>query len=402
MELDAAGAAQGKAGTLRHGVFRTVTGTDAMGLGLAAVAALSGLKLTYCSYPITPASALLHFLAGLKGRGVTTFQAEDEIASATAAIGASYAGGLGVTASSGPGLALKGEALGLAVAVELPLLTIDVQRAGPSTGMPTKPEQADLNLAMYGRHGEAPLPVLAPATPAECFPIVIEAARIAMKYMTPVLVLSDAYIANAAEPWELPDVDALPGLAPAFRTEPAGFQPFGRDANTLARPWAKPGTAGLAHRIGGLERAVDSGDISYDPANHEAMSRLRAAKIDGIAADTPPCELEGGAEQGDLLVIGWGSTYGAIVEAAERLTRRGCAVGHLHLRQLWPLPRGLADILKRFRAVAVPELNHGQLTRLIRSEFLVDARAICQMSGQPFKVAHLEAELDACLPGTAP
>ena len=402
LELDAAGAAQGKAGTLRHGVFRTVTGTDAMGLGLAAVAALSGLKLTYCSYPITPASALLHFLAGLKGRGVTTFQAEDEIASATAAIGASYAGGLGVTASSGPGLALKGEALGLAVAVELPLLTIDVQRAGPSTGMPTKPEQADLNLAMYGRHGEAPLPVLAPATPAECFPIVIEAARIAMKYMTPVLVLSDAYIANAAEPWELPDADALPGLAPAFRTEPAGFQPFGRDADTLARPWAKPGTAGLAHRIGGLERAVGSGDISYDPANHEAMSRLRAAKIDGITADTPPCELEGGAERGDLLVIGWGSTYGAIVEAVQRLRRRGVAVGHVHLRQLWPLPQGLAAILKRFRVVAVPELNHGQLTRLIRSEFLVDARAICQMSGQPFKVAHLEAELDACLPGTAP
>lgn len=402
LELDAAGTAQGKPGTPRHGVFRTVTGTDAMGLGLAAVAALSGLKLTYCSYPITPASALLHFLAGLQGRGVTTFQAEDEIASATAAIGASYAGGLGVTASSGPGLALKGEALGLAVAVELPLLAIDVQRAGPSTGMPTKPEQADLNLAMYGRHGEAPLPVLAPATPTECFPTVIEAARIAMKYMTPVLVLSDAYIANAAEPWELPDVDALPGLAPAFRAEPAGFQPFGRDPDTLARPWAKPGTAGLAHRIGGLERAEGSGDISYDPANHEAMSRLRAAKIDGIAADAPPCQLEGGAAAGELLVIGWGSTYGAIVEAVQRMRRRGVAVGHIHLRQLWPLPRNLGDILKRFRAVAVPELNHGQLTRLIRSEFLVDARAICQMSGQPFKVAHLEAELGACLPGAAP
>lgn len=402
LELDAAGTAQGKPGTPRHGVFRTVTGTDAMGLGLAAVAALSGLKLTYCSYPITPASALLHFLAGLQGRGVTTFQAEDEIASATAAIGASYAGGLGVTASSGPGLALKGEALGLAVAVELPLLAIDVQRTGPSTGMPTKPEQADLNLAMYGRHGEAPLPVLAPATPTECFPTVIEAARIAMKYMTPVLVLSDAYIANAAEPWELPDVDALPGLAPAFRTEPAGFQPFGRDPDTLARPWAKPGTAGLAHRIGGLERAEGSGDISYDPANHEAMSRLRAAKIDGIAADAPPCQLEGGAAAGELLVIGWGSTYGAIVEAVQRLQQRGVAVGHVHLRQLWPLPRNLGDILKRFRAVAVPELNHGQLTRLIRSEFLVDARAICQMSGQPFKVARLEAELGACLPGVAP
>ena len=401
IELDAGDAPQAQRTARRGGVFRTVTGTDAMGLGLAAVAALAGLKLTYCSYPITPASALLHFLAGLKGRGVTTFQAEDEIASATAAIGASYAGGLGITASSGPGLALKGEALGLAVAVELPLVAIDVQRAGPSTGMPTKPEQADLFLALFGRHGEAPLPVLAPATPAECFGSVIEAARIAMKYMTPVVVLSDAYIANAAQAWPLPDVDTLPDLTPRFHTEPRGFQPFERDPDTLARPWARPGTAHLAHRIGGLERDANSGDISYDPDNHEAMGRLRAAKIAGIADDAPPAEMEGGAERGDLLVVGWGSTYGAIAEAVERLTREGHAVGHLHLRQLMPFPRGVADILKRFRAIAVPELNHGQLARLLRSEFLVDARPICQLSGQPFKVAHLAAKLAACLPDGA-
>lgn len=401
IELDAGGAPQAQRTSRRGGLFRTVTGTDAMGLGLAAVAALAGLKLTYCSYPITPASALLHFLAGLKGRGVTTFQAEDEIASATAAIGASYAGGLGVTASSGPGLALKGEALGLAVAVELPLVAIDVQRAGPSTGMPTKPEQADLFLALFGRHGEAPLPVLAPATPAECFGSVIEAARIAMKYMTPVVVLSDAYIANAAQAWPLPDVDTLPDLTPRFHTEPRGFQPFKRHPDTLARPWATPGTADLAHRIGGLERDADSGDISYDPDNHEAMGRLRAAKIAGIADDAPRAEMEGGAERGDLLVVGWGSTYGAIVEAVERLTRQGHAVGHLHLRQIMPFPRGVADILKRFRAIAVPELNHGQLARMLRSEFLVDARPICQLSGQPFKVASLAAKLAACLPDGA-
>ena len=399
LELDAGKAAQGTRGELHHGRFRTVAGTEAMGLGLAAVAALSGLKLTYCSYPITPASALLHFLAGLKGRGIVTFQAEDEIASATAAIGASYAGGLGVTASSGPGLALKAEALGLAVAVELPLLAIDVQRAGPSTGMPTKPEQADLNLALYGRHGEAPLPVLAPATPSECFRIVIEAARIAMTYMTPVLVLSDAYIANAAEPWELPDVDALPDIAPQFAADGAHFQPYARNPQTLARPWAKPGTPHLAHRVGGLERADITGNISYDPDNHQHMSDVRAAKIDGIAGHLPPCAIESGPDRGDVLALGWGSTYGAIAEAVQRLNANGAAVSHLHLRQLWPLPANLGEVLRRFRTVAVAELNHGQLARLIRSEFLVDAKSIGQLSGQPFKVATLEAALANCLSG---
>lgn len=393
MELDAGEAALGSRGELHHGLFRTITGTDAMGLGLAAVAALSGLKVTYCSYPITPASALLHFLASLKGRGIVTFQAEDEIAAATAAIGASYAGGLGVTTSSGPGFALKAEALGLAVAAELPLLAIDVQRAGPSTGMPTKAEQADLNLALYGRHGEAPLPVLAPATPSECFDVVLEAARIATTHMTPVIVLSDAYIANAAEPWELPDVDALPTITPTFRTDPAGFEPFMRDPETLARPWAKPGTPGLAHRIGGIERASGHGDISYDPDNHQEMTDLRAEKISRVAWDGLDHEIDNGATEGDLLVIGWGSTYGAIEEAVTRLTREGLAVGHLHLRQLSPLPPNLGAILARFRQVAVAELNKGQLVRLIRSEFLVDAQSITQVNGLPFKVSVLEAAL---------
>ena len=393
MELDAGDAAIGSTGELHHGTYRTITGTDAMGLGLAAVAALSGQKITYCSYPITPASALLHFLASLKGRGVVTFQAEDEIAAITAAIGASYAGGLGVTASSGPGLALKAEALGLAVAAELPLIVVDVQRAGPSTGMPTKPEQADLNLALYGRHGEAPVPVLAPATPSECFRIMIEAARISMTHMTPVIVLSDAYIANAAEPWELPDVDDLPSIEPTFRTDPDGFEPFARDPETLARPWATPGTPGLAHRIGGIERASGSGNISYDPDNHQQMSDLRAEKVALVANDGLRHEIDSGVDEGEVLVIGWGSTYGAIEDAVSRLSRSGFAVGHLHLRQLWPLPPNLGAILNRFKVVVVAELNQGQLSRLIRSEYLVDARSITQTDGQPFKVSTIVAAL---------
>ncbi len=393
MELDAGESGHGAEAEIHKGVFRTVTGTDAMGLGLAAAAALSGLKLTYCSYPITPASALLHYLASIRGRGIVTFQAEDEVAAITAAIGASYAGGLGVTASAGPGLSLKTEALGLAVAVELPLLVIDVQRAGPSTGMPTKPEQADLNLALYGRHGEAPLPVLAPATPSECFRIMIEAARIAMTFMTPVIVLSDAYIANAAQPWELPDADALPAIVPSFRSEPTGFEPYARDPDTLARPWATPGTPALAHRIGGLERADVTGNISYDPENHQRMTDLRAEKIARVAEQGLDHEIDCGVSSGDLLVIGWGSTYGAIEETIDTLRREGLSVGHLHLRQLWPLPTNLGAILARFRSVAVVEMNQGQLVRLIRSEFLVDAQSITQTSGQPFKVRTIEAAL---------
>lgn len=395
MELDAGDAAMGSQGELAHGTYRTVTGTEAMGLGLAAVAALSGQQLTYCSYPITPASALLHYLAGLRGKGVVTFQAEDEIAAVTAALGASYAGGLGITASSGPGLALKAEALGLAVAAELPLIVINVQRAGPSTGMPTKPEQADLNMALYGRHGEAPLPVLAPATPSECFLIMIEAARIAMTHMTPVIVLSDAYIANAATPWMLPDVDALPDIRPQFRTDPDGFQPFDRDPETLARPWAKPGTPGLAHRLGGIERAAGSGHISYDADNHQRMSDLRAEKIARVADNGLDHEIDSGVTEGDVLVVGWGSTYGALEEAVNNLAGEGLSLGHLHLRQLCPLPKNLGAILSRFRDVVVVELNQGQLVRLIRSEFLVDATSVTQMDGHPFKVSTIETELRA-------
>ena len=278
---------------------------------------------------------------------------------------------------------------------------IDVQRAGPSTGMPTKPEQADLNLALYGRHGEAPLPVLAPATPSECFRIMIEAARIAMTYMTPVIVLSDAYIANAAEPWELPDADALPSIAPTFRSDPAGFEPFARDPDTLARPWATPGTPALAHRIGGLERADGSGNISYDPENHQRMTDLRAEKISRVAEQGLDHEIDSGASSGDLLVIGWGSTYGAIEDAVSGLMRAGLAVGHLHLRQLWPLPPNLGEILARFGSVAVVEMNQGQLVRLIRSEFLVDAKSITQTSGLPFKVSTIEAALRRLLHGLA-
>lgn len=393
MELDAGAAAVGSQGALHKGIFRTITGTDATGLGLAAVAALSGQKLTYCSYPITPASALLHFLANMKGRGIVTFQAEDEIAAITAAIGASYAGGLGITASSGPGLALKTEAIGLAVATELPLIVIDVQRAGPSTGMPTKPEQADLNLALHGRHGEAPVPVLAPATPSECFLIMIEAARIAMEYMTPVIVLSDAYIANAAEPWELPKVDELPSIAPTFRTEREDFEPYSRKSETLARPWVKPGTPGLAHRISGLERAADSGHISYDAENHQKMSDLRSKKIARVAGNGLNHAIDTGVEEGDVLVIGWGSTFGAIEAAVEQLSRSGHAVGHMHLRQIWPLPPNLEAILSRFQNVVVAEINQGQLVKLIRSEYLVNARSITQIDGQPFKVSTIIAAL---------
>ncbi|MCB9948220.1 MAG: 2-oxoacid:acceptor oxidoreductase subunit alpha [Rhodospirillaceae bacterium] len=375
------------------GLYRTVTGTDAMAMGLAAVAACSGLKVSYCTYPITPASALLHVLARLRGQGVVTFQAEDEIAAVCAAVGASYAGGLGVTGSSGPGMALKAEAMGLAVAAELPLIAIDVQRAGPSTGMPTKAEQGDLTMAIHGRHGEAPCCVLAPATPSDCFDAAIEAARIAIGHMTPVIILSDAYIANAAEPWRVPDADALPDITPVFRTDPAGFQPFLRDAETLARPWVRPGTPELVHRIGGLERSADTGHISYDPANHDRMTRLRDEKIARIAETAPPARIEEGPESGDILVVGWGSTYGPLKSATRRVRARGHAVGHLHLRMLWPLPRGLEDILRSFKRIVVAEMNSGQLREIIRARFLLPAEGFNQVTGQPLKSGDVEAHV---------
>lgn len=375
------------------GIYRTITGTDASVMGFAAVAALSGVRLHYCSYPITPASAVLHGLAKLRGQGISTFQAEDEIAAACAAVGASYAGSLGVTGTSGPGLALKAEALGLAVATELPLIVLNVQRAGPSTGMPTKTEQADLMMAIHGRHGEAPLPVLAPARPSECFDLMIEAARIAMTYMTPVIVLSDAFVANAAEPWRLPDVAALPDITPAYRTEPADFQPFQRDPESLARPWVRPGTPGLAHRLGGLERADGSGHISYDAENHQRMTNLRAEKMNRVAGSYAPLEIDGGVDEGDLLVIGWGSTHGALQSATESLCTAGKRVGHLQLRNLYPLPPDLGDICARYQHVVVAELNTGQLRSLIRDQLLIAADGINQISGQPFSVADLVTRL---------
>ncbi|MCG8559385.1 MAG: 2-oxoacid:acceptor oxidoreductase subunit alpha [Hyphomicrobiales bacterium] len=371
---------------------RMISGTEAMARGIAAVSMLAGRDVLYCSYPITPASALLHSLARIGG-GVQTFQAEDEIAAASAAIGASYAGSLGVTASSGPGLALKTEALGLAVAAELPLVVIDVQRAGPSTGMPTKPEQSDLTMAIHGRHGEAPCPVLAPATPSDCFSVMIDAAEMAVSAMTPVIVLSDAYLANAASDWEAPDVGALPDLTQSPAGIETPFAPFARNPETLARPWVPPGTSGLAHRIGGLEKQDGSGDISYDPANHEEMVRLRTEKIARIADRQPQIEIETGVETGDLLVVGWGSTYGAIKRAVRELNADGHRVGHVHIRQLWPLQRGLAEAFDRFERVLTAEMNTGQLASILRSELVRPVDCISHVTGQPFRVADLKSRL---------
>lgn len=377
-----------------HTDSRAITGTDAMALGLAAVSTCSGLQLTYCTYPITPASALLHALAKLKGKGVVTYQAEDEISAATAAIGASYAGSLGITASSGPGIALKGESLGLAVATELPLIVIDVQRAGPSTGMPTKAEQTDLNIAAYGRHGEAPCPILAPAKPAECFDIMLEAARLATTYMTPVFVMSDAYLANAAEPWQAPDVSKLPDLTPAFITENfEGFHPFIRNKETLARPWVKPGTEGLEHRIGGLEKDENSGHISYDPENHQRMTELRAQKINKIATDGYQAEIEVGPQDGDVAILGWGSTHGALKTAVEQLNTDGHKVAHIHLRQVIPLPQNLEALLRQYEKVIVAEINSGQLRSLIRSEYLIPAEGLNKVTGQPFHIDEVKNAL---------
>ena len=377
---------------------KIISGTHAMALGIAAVAALAERDVVYCSYPITPASALLHALARFEG-GVRTFQAEDEIASACAAIGASYAGCIGVTASSGPGLALKTEALGLALTAELPLIAIDVQRAGPSTGMPTKPEQSDLQMAIFGRHGESPCPVLAPSTPEDCFWIMIEAARIATEAMTPVIVLSDAYLANAASDWVPPDAAKLPDISIAAPEVNGEFQPYARDEERLARPWVIPGTPDLAHRIGGLEKENGSGNISYDPANHAKMTRLRAEKVACVADRLPPVELEDGPEDAELLVIGWGSTWGAIKQAVTELNADGKKIAHVHLRHLWPLPRGLRELIAKYPKAVTVELNTGQLAAVLRSEFLAPVEAIGQVTGQPFKVSDLKAELTGKLEG---
>jgi 2-oxoglutarate ferredoxin oxidoreductase subunit alpha len=389
--------------TLEPGTYRNVTGNTALSIGLVAASVQSGLPLFLAGYPITPASDILQELAARKSFGVKTMQAEDEIASAGAALGASFAGYLGATVTSGPGLDLKSETIGLAISMELPLLVIDVQRAGPSTGMPTKTEQADLLHAMFGRHGEAPLPIVAPSTPVDCFDIMLEATRIALKYRTPVIILSDAFLATGSEPWRLPDVESLPDLRTAFQfaTQPnapgengGDFWPFIRDPETLARPWAIPGTPGLEHRIGGLEKGDGKGDIEYSPENHHKMTLLRAAKIAGIAKDIPALEVndpDGGAK---LLVLGWGSTFGPIRAACRRLRKKGHAIAHAHLRHLNPFPENLGTILRSYDRVVIPENNLGHLLKLVRAEFLVDAKGFHKVAGTPFKAAELEGELE--------
>jgi 2-oxoglutarate ferredoxin oxidoreductase subunit alpha len=384
---------------LAPGTYRNITGNEATALGFVVAAKKAGRELVYGSYPITPASDILHQLATYKNFGVKTFQAEDEIAAIGSAIGASYGGALGMTASSGPGIALKSEAMNLAVMVELPLIVIDVQRAGPSTGMPTKTEQTDLLMAMFGRNGESPVPIVAPATPAECFDYAIEAVRLALKYMTPVIYLSDGFLANGSEPWRVPDVAALPQMAVANHTDKATFQPYNRDPDTLARPWAVPGTPGLEHRIGGLEKADITGNVSYDPENHHRMTMLRAAKVAGISDDIPPLTIFG-PDTGDVLVVGWGSTYGAIRSAVERLQAEGWAVSHAHLRHMNPMPDNTEQVLRSFKHVLVPEVNLGQLSLLLRAKFLIDIKGLNKVRGKPYRIVEIKQAVEALLSGT--
>ena len=374
--------------TIAPGKYRNITGNTATALGFVCAATKAGRPLFLGSYPITPASDVLHELSGWKQYGVYTFQAEDEIAGIGAALGAAFGGAIAITTTSGPGMNLKAETVGLALAVELPIVVTDIQRAGPSTGMPTKTEQADLLMAMYGRHGESPVPVLAAATPADCFRMAFEAVRIAVKYMTPVVLLTDGYLANGAEPWLIPDPATLPEVPVAFRTEASGFFPYLRDEETLSRPWVVPGTPGLEHRIGGLEKEYLTGNVSYAPTNHEQMIRVRARKIAGIIREIPPLEVFGPPE-GELLVVGWGSTYGSITQAVRELQAAGHAVAQVHLRHLNPLPPDLGGILRRYRHVLVPEMNLGQLVRLIRAEYLVDAIGFNKIQGRPFKVSEI-------------
>ncbi len=391
MELDGFGAYTVPPAPIPPGQYRTVTGAESMAWGLVVGAGLADKEMLFASYPITPASVILHHLARLSDYRVTTFQAEDEIAAVCAAIGASYAGSIGVTSSSGPGIALKGEALGLAVAVELPLVVINSQRAGPSTGMPTKTEQADLFQAVFGRNGDAPMAVLAARSPGDAFDVAVEATRIALTYMTPVMVLTDGYINNAAEPWRIPDVREMAPIKAPYHTQAEGFHPFARDPETLARPWAVPGTPGLAHRIGGIERDALTGNISYDPANHQKMTDLRAAKVRGIADSYGPLEMAAGKPGAALIVAGWGSTYGAINEAVQELIDEGADIAHVHLRHIWPLHPDLGDVLRSAGQIVVPEMNNGQLLTLLRSEYLIDARPLDQVTGQPFRVGDLKA-----------
>jgi 2-oxoglutarate ferredoxin oxidoreductase subunit alpha len=396
-----------KPATFEKGEYVQVTGNQALAWGLITAARLAGLSLFLGSYPITPASDILHELSRRKEFGVRTFQAEDEIAGIGAALGAAFGGALGVTTTSGPGLDLKSETLGLAMDLELPLLVVDVQRGGPSTGLPTKTEQADLLHALYGRHGEAPVPILAPQTPSDCFAVAIEATRIAVKYRTPVIVLSDGYLANGAEPWRLPDLAALEQIDPAFASEPnhadddgnPEFWPYIRDPETLARPWAPPGIPGLEHRIGGLEKEDGSGNVSYEGVNHERMVHLRRDKIAGIVADIPPVDVNDETGDAQLLLVSWGSTYAAVLAGVKRVRARGMKAAHIHLRHLNPLPPNLGEVLQRYPQILVPEINLGQLSRVLRAEYLVDAQTMSKMQGVPFRVGEIEAAITALLGG---
>ena len=375
------------------GTYRNITGTTALAWGLIAGSELAGIDLLFASYPITPASNLLHELSRRREFRINTFQAEDEIAAVCAAIGASFAGSLGVTSSAGPGIALKAEGMALAAAAELPLVIVNTQRGGPSTGLPTKTEQSDFNMALYGRHGDTPMPVIAASTSTDCFDVAIEAVRLATKYMTPVMLLSDGYLANAAEPWQIPDIGDYAPFPVRHHQESEGFRPSLRDEKTLARVWPKPGTAGLEHRIGGIERSFETGDISYDPANHQIMTDLRRDKILGIAGDIPRQEVCLGDERGALAVVGWGSTFGAIHQAVKRARGEGLDVSHIHVRYLAPLPSNLGELLRGFEHVLVPEMNTGQFIRLLRSEYLIDAEGLNKVAGQPFKIGEILAAI---------
>jgi 2-oxoglutarate ferredoxin oxidoreductase subunit alpha len=396
-----------KPAVLEPGTYTNITGNTALAWGLIAAGQLAKLPVFLGSYPITPASDILHELSKHKSFAVRTLQAEDEIAGISAAIGAAFGGHLGVTTTSGPGMALKAEAMGLAVSLELPLLIIDIQRGGPSTGLPTKTEAADLLMAMYGRHGESPLPIVAASSPSQCFHAAIEAARIALKFRTPVILLSDGYLANASEPWKLPDLSTLPDIAVEFATatnhvDDAGneqFWPYLRDPDTLARPWAVPGTPGLEHRIGGIEKQDGTGNISYDPENHERMVHLRAAKVAAVAADIPPLHISGDVDDAELLVLGWGSTWGAIDGGMNRVRVTGRRIAHAHLMHLNPFPSDLGEVLARYPKVLVPELNLGQLSRMVRAEFLVDARSVTKVQGLPFTAGELARAILETLEG---
>jgi len=392
-ELGAMGITQRQvaAAPAEPGLYRTVTGAESISLGLVAGAQLANLPMFFGGYPITPASAILHTLSRYKEYGVTTFQAEDEIAAVASALGSAYAGSLGVTCSSGPGIALKTEAIGLAIMTELPLVIVNAQRGGPSTGLPTKTEQSDLYQAVYGRNGDAPVPVLAARSAADCFDVAIEAVRIATQYMTPVMLLTDGYLQNAAEPWKVPDMSAYEPFPVQFHTQvpPEGekFQPYARN-DRRARPWVKPGTPGLLHRIGGIEKAQGSGNIDYSPANHQAMTDMRRDKVMGIAV--PDQAVEQGQAGGKLAVVGWGSTYGPIAQAVRRARNKGHDVSHIHIRHIWPLPRNLGSLLKSYEHILIPEMNTGQLKTLLRDQYLVDAKSLTKVSGQPFRIAEIE------------